>query len=340
MQYEQTELQPIETCTQAWNGRSRCCGQRRGEGAVVEAEAAARDADAAGAEPVAEVRDRAGAERDVDVGVELEDPLALRLGVAAADGDHAVGVLALARRRVAEVRGELRVGLLADRAGVEDDDVGLVGGRRLAEPELLEHALDPLGVVGVHLAAERGDVVAAHGPGRVAMRSRVSGAARLAALRAPELAAGAASDRPCRRVAVVVLGFGLAASWDRTRPTVRERDGLVPVRVRDRGGSIGCDGDLVERQRPTARRGPERRHGLSGLAATRRSANADRGVAADLRGPDVGQAAVGLEARHGRREGDVLGDGAVRVARVRHEKPLVGEALRIRVPEAQELRAG
>ena len=97
MQYEQTELQPIETCTQAWNGRSRCMRQRGGEGAVVEAEAAARDADAAGAEPVAEVGDRAGPERDVDARVELEDALALRLGVAAADGDHAVGILALAR---------------------------------------------------------------------------------------------------------------------------------------------------------------------------------------------------------------------------------------------------
>ena len=32
----------------------------------------------------------------------------------------------------------------------------------LAEAELLEHALDPLGIVGVHLAAERGHVVAAH----------------------------------------------------------------------------------------------------------------------------------------------------------------------------------
>ena len=42
---------------------------------------------------------------------------------------------------------------------------GLGGG--LPEPELLEQALDPLGVVGVHLAAERHDVVAAHG-GRVA----------------------------------------------------------------------------------------------------------------------------------------------------------------------------
>src|SRR5690242_14943676 len=105
------------------------------------------------------MRDRPGPEGDVDAGIELEDALSLRLRVAAADRDHAVRILALASERVAEVRGELRVGLLADRAGVEDDDVRLVGGRRLAEAELLEQALDPLRVVSVHLAAERGDVV-------------------------------------------------------------------------------------------------------------------------------------------------------------------------------------
>src|SRR4051812_25816104 len=196
MQYEHFELQPIETWIHAWNERSRCIGssdaksrssrpkrpratptppapsqdgalagrrQLRCEAAVVEAEAAARDADPAGPQPVAEVRDRPRAERDVDERVALEDPLALRLGVAAADGDHAVGVLALPRRRLAEIRGELRVGLLPDRARVEDDDVGVAGGRRLPEPELLEHALDPLAVVSVHLAAEGRDVVAAHG---------------------------------------------------------------------------------------------------------------------------------------------------------------------------------
>ena len=61
---------------------------------------AARDALPAGAEPVAEMRDRARAEGDVDERVELEDPLALRLGVAAADGDHRPRVaLASAPRR-------------------------------------------------------------------------------------------------------------------------------------------------------------------------------------------------------------------------------------------------
>ena len=143
------------------------------EAAVVETEAAARDADAARAEPLAEVRDRAGPERDVDGRVELEDALALRLGVAAADGDHAVRVFALPRGRFAEIRGELRVRLLADRARVEDDDVRFVGGRRLTETELLEHAFDALAVVRVHLAAERRDVVPPHaGEGsRVAARA-------------------------------------------------------------------------------------------------------------------------------------------------------------------------
>ena len=68
--------------------RGAAAARRRTRGR--RAEAAARDAHAAGAEPVAEMGDRAGPERDVDLRVELEDPLALRLGVAAADGDHAI----------------------------------------------------------------------------------------------------------------------------------------------------------------------------------------------------------------------------------------------------------
>jgi hypothetical protein len=135
-------------------------GQVAGE-VLVRAEAAARSF-SVGADPVREVRDRPGPERDVDLRVALEDPLALRLGVAAPDGDDEVRVAALARARVAEVGGELRVGLLADRAGVEDEHVRLLLRRRLAEAERLEHALDPLAVVRVHLAAERGDVVAPH----------------------------------------------------------------------------------------------------------------------------------------------------------------------------------
>ena len=103
--------------------------------------------------------DRAWTERDVDLWVELEDPFALRLGVTAADGDDELRVLALSRSRIAEIGGELGVRLLANRAGVEDEDVRIGLRGRLAESDRFEHAFDPLGVVGVHLAAERGDVV-------------------------------------------------------------------------------------------------------------------------------------------------------------------------------------
>ena len=157
MQYEHLELQPIETCTQALNRRSRCIGRSPAKCSCVPKRPARSLS--AGADPLAEVRDRAGPERDVHLRVELEDPLPLGLGVAAADRDDEIGVLALARAGVAQVGGELRVGLLADRARVEDEHVGVCLRGRLPEPERLEHALDPLGVVGVHLAAERGDVV-------------------------------------------------------------------------------------------------------------------------------------------------------------------------------------
>ena len=127
---------------------------------LVRAEAAAWS-DASGADPFAEMRDRAGSEGDVDLRVALEDPLPLRLRIAAADGDDELRVLTLPRARDTQVRGQLRVRLLADRAGVEDEHVGVLLRGRLAQPERLEHALDPLGVVGVHLAAEGRDVVAA-----------------------------------------------------------------------------------------------------------------------------------------------------------------------------------
>ena len=125
---------------------------------------AARHAEPTGAEPLAEMRDRPRAESDVDVGVKREEPVALRLRVTAADGDDRVGLRALLRGCVPHVCRELRVGLLADRAGVEHDHVRLFPAPSLSEPELLEHALDALRVVGVHLAAERGDVIAAHRP--------------------------------------------------------------------------------------------------------------------------------------------------------------------------------
>ncbi len=77
-----------------------------------------------GRDPLAEVWDRAGPERDVDERVTLEDPLALCFRVAATDGDDEIGTLTLACAGVSEVCGEPGIRLLADGARVEDDDVG------------------------------------------------------------------------------------------------------------------------------------------------------------------------------------------------------------------------
>ena len=142
--------------------RSRCvarAAEKRRSSAVPNADRATRD------RPPRATRRGGGSsrpERDVNEGVTLEDPISLGLGVAAADRDDRVGVAGLLRLRVAKVCGEPLVGLLPDRAGVEDEHVGISRSRCLPEPELLEQAADALGVVRIHLAAKRRDVVAAH----------------------------------------------------------------------------------------------------------------------------------------------------------------------------------
>ena len=104
------------------------------ERALLQAEASARNPDAPAGEPVAEMRDRPGAERDVDERIQLEEALALRLGIAAADGDHLLGITLLQRPRLSEMRGEALIGLLADRARIEDEDVGFVLGMASPRP--------------------------------------------------------------------------------------------------------------------------------------------------------------------------------------------------------------
>ena len=151
----------MEICTHAWNCRSRCAGRspanwrhsaKRPRGTPMPP--APSQSARCGIEP--------GPKATSTYGIELEDPLALRLRVAAAHGDHALGVGLLQCGRLREMRREALIGLLAHRARVEDDDVGLLRGDRLAEAERLEHPLDPLRVVGVHLTPECGDVVAPH----------------------------------------------------------------------------------------------------------------------------------------------------------------------------------
>ena len=130
---------------------------------LVGAELPAWNGEATRGDPLAEVRDGARAEGDVHERVLLEDLLPLRLRVTPAHRDHEIGLVPLASRRVAEMCGETRVRLLAHRAGVEDHHVGGVFRGRLTEAKRLEHAFDPLGIVRVHLAPERRDVIPAHG---------------------------------------------------------------------------------------------------------------------------------------------------------------------------------
>ena len=81
---------------------------------------------------------------------------------------NGAGSTPLERCRVAEMCRKPLIGLLADRARVEHQDVGVVLALRLTEPEILEEPFDALGVVSVHLTAERGHEVAAH---RTSLRS-------------------------------------------------------------------------------------------------------------------------------------------------------------------------
>ncbi len=110
--------------------------------------------------------DLAGAEGDVDEGEALEDLVLDRLRPAAADADHALGVFGLEPLRLAEVGDEAVVRRLADRAGVEEDQVGAFAIGRLLIAQRLEHAAHALGVVHVHLTAERRDVVPLTAPHR------------------------------------------------------------------------------------------------------------------------------------------------------------------------------
>ena len=94
------------------------------------------------------------AEHDVDVRRPLADDLAILLGQAAGHHDLAPVALALPRLEMAEVAVELVVGVLADAARVEHDDVGVVLRSRRHQPVGLEQPGDALRVVLVHLAPE------------------------------------------------------------------------------------------------------------------------------------------------------------------------------------------
>ena len=104
MQYEQVELQPIEICTHAWCARSRRAGRSPANSSNVEKWPARQLA--ARADEVAEPRDVARPEGQIDERVALEQLVLHRLGPAAADDDRALGMLLLGRARLHQVRDE------------------------------------------------------------------------------------------------------------------------------------------------------------------------------------------------------------------------------------------
>ena len=117
-----------------------------------------------------------GPDHEVDQRRPAHDLLAFGLGDATGDRDRHVA--ALARRRVleladaAELRIDLLGGLLADMAGVEDDEIGILGtgfGVSLARQEI-GHTM---GIVDVHLAAIGFDVKLAYPAGHRCDRSLV-----------------------------------------------------------------------------------------------------------------------------------------------------------------------
>jgi hypothetical protein len=107
-----------------------------------------------------------GAEHDVDVTGAAAHVVAVLLGEAARHHDLAPVALGLPRLQVAEVAVELVVGVLADAARVQHDDVGVGETTGGDETVGFEEPGDAFGVVLVHLAPERAHEVAPliHGP--------------------------------------------------------------------------------------------------------------------------------------------------------------------------------
>ncbi len=101
------------------------------------------------------------AEDDIHPRCLRPNDLTVVLGQAAADDDLHVGAPVLDRLQHAQVAVELVVGVLSNAAGVQDDDVRMLGVRGDDESVGFEEPGDALGVVLVHLAPEGADEVRA-----------------------------------------------------------------------------------------------------------------------------------------------------------------------------------
>ncbi len=112
-----------------------------------------------------------GSEHDIDPVGTLSYTFAVFLRHAATDGDLHPRVAGLRPFQAPQIAPEAFVGVLANRAGVDDDDIGLFRnvGRRHAVG--VEQTTDAFGVVLVHLATERAYEVCLPGTLRLAQWS-------------------------------------------------------------------------------------------------------------------------------------------------------------------------
>jgi hypothetical protein len=152
-------LQPWEICSQPW--KLALAAGRQVAREVLELEVAL-GAERVGVEELRQLVDLARPEGDVDEREALEDLVLDRLRPAAADADDPLRIFGLEPLRLAEVGDEATVGRLADRAGVEEDQVGAVAALGLLVAERSKHPPHPLGVMHVHLTPEGGDVESLH----------------------------------------------------------------------------------------------------------------------------------------------------------------------------------
>ena len=170
------------------------------------------------------------AEDHVDIGRARDDGRAFLAGHAAADADlHAAGLEVLDAAQVGE---HLLLRLLAHRAGVEEDQVGLVHvGGRLVALGGVQHVGHLVRVVLVHLAAEGLDEdFAGHGilPCDAQCRSE-SGTPRRLARRGAAAAGSAAKRRASRHVT------GRSGAAGRTASCRRRAGRCWPRRARSSG---------------------------------------------------------------------------------------------------------
>ena len=99
---------------------------------------------------------------DVDVGELLLEVVGAGADHAAHDGDFEVGVGALEVGHRGELRGGAVLRVLADGAGVDDDEVGVVGSVGGTPAEPVEAGSEFSAVGNVDLAADGPDVVGVH----------------------------------------------------------------------------------------------------------------------------------------------------------------------------------